>query len=251
MSSKSKERAVIGIVVYNEAQKIKKVLKRVLQTKVSIPHKFIFVDDGSTDGTKKAIEKFMEKSDFDNYEILRNKTNKGVGAAIRKVIDYGREKSYTICTIMAGNGKDDPRQVDRLIKEIVEDGYDYIQGSRFLEGGSFKNLPLYRKVFIRVFTLTFFVLTGFRGTDSSNGYRAYRLSIFDDKKIDINQKWLDRYELETYLHYKVISLGYKITEVPVSKDYLKDVKSYTKMRPFLDWWKMARPLLLLSLGIRS
>jgi glycosyltransferase involved in cell wall biosynthesis len=88
-------------------------------------------------------------------------------------------------------------------------------------------------------------------TDTSNGFRAYKLTIFKNKNININQSWLDRYELETYIHYKVITLGYKICEVPVSKNYLPGVKNYSKIRPVIDWWRMMRPLFYLKLGIKS
>ena len=46
-------------------------------------------------------------------------------------------------------------------------------------------------------------------------------------------------------------LGYRLKEVPVSKIYPSEKKSkYTKIRPFIDWWKIARPLFYLILGIR-
>lgn len=96
-----------------------------------------------------------------------------------------------------------------------------------------------------------YLLTGFKSTDSSNGFRAYKLSLFKDKRINVFQDWLDRYELETYLHYKVLTLGYKVLEVPVSKDYLPGIRKYSKIRPVIDWWKMARPLFLLKLGLKN
>ena len=86
---------------------------------------------------------------------------------------------------------------------------------------------------------------------STNGFRAYKLSLFKDKRININQEWLDRYELETYLHFKVLTLGYKVKEIPVSKDYLSGVKKYSKIRPVFDWWKMIRPIFLLKFGIKN
>jgi dolichol-phosphate mannosyltransferase len=104
---------------------------------------------------------------------------------------------------------------------------------------------------IKGFTFLVWISTGFYGSDASNGFRAYKLSIFNDKRININQSWLNRYEFETYLHFKVITLRYKVHEVPVSKDYLSDVKNYSKMKPILDWWKMLRPLVLLKTHLKT
>lgn len=244
-------KAVIGAVFYNESTKIKELLDRFVKLKLELPYKILFINDGSTDNTKKIIEEFLKKSKIKNALLINNFQNKGVGAAIKKAIQYGLKKDYDICVIMAGNGKDNPLEIPLLLKPIIEEDFDYVQGSRFLSGGSFKNLPFVRKTLIRGFTFLVYLLTGFKSTDSSNGFRSYKLSLFQDRKINVFQNWLDRYELETYLHYKVITLGYKVTEVPVSKDYLPGVKKYSKIRPVVDWWKMVRPLFLLKLKLKK
>jgi dolichol-phosphate mannosyltransferase len=183
--------------------------------------------------------------------LIENNHNSGVGKSIKKIITYGIKNNYDICIIMAGNGKDSPLEITKLLKPILENDHDYVQGSRFLPGGSFNNLPSARKFMIKGFTLLVGLFTGFYGTDASNGFRAYKLSVFNDRKININQQWLNRYEFETYLHYKIITLGYRICEVPVSKNYIFDVKDYSKIKPIQDWWKMLRPLILLKANLRS
>jgi dolichol-phosphate mannosyltransferase len=153
--------------------------------------------------------------------------------------------------VMAANGKDDPAEAPRLIGEL-ENGYDYVQGSRYLaKGGSSVNLPLGRSMLIRGYTLVFRLLSGFRVTDVTNGFRAYRLAVLDDPRIRIDQDWLDRYELEYYLHWKVITLGYRVVEVGVSKTYPKGARGYSKIRKFRDWWSIVRPTLLLWLHLRD
>jgi dolichol-phosphate mannosyltransferase len=104
---------------------------------------------------------------------------------------------------------------------------------------------------IRVLTSTVRLVTGFNGTDVTCGFRAYKLSLFDDSKIKIWQDWLDHYEFEYYLHYKVIELGYPIKEIPVSMIYPTDGRPYSKIKPFSGWWSMVRPLVLLGLRIRD
>ena len=86
-------------------------------------------------------------------------------------------------------------------------------------------------------------------TDGSSGVRALRVAIFKDPRFLIDQNWLNRYELEPYLYYKTVRLGYKVKEVPIEVIYPK--KNYTKMRVFIDWWKITRPLIFLKLGIKS
>ena len=153
---------------------------------------------------------------------------------------------------MAGNNKDDPAEIPRLLKPIVEAGCDYVQGSRFLPGGSSPHLPPARWFFIKLSSFLFRLYTWKRCTDLTNGFRAYRLSLFGDPRIDIWQDWLDTYEYEYYVHWKAYTLGYKVTEVPVTKAYPAEKGvSYSKIRPFTGWWKMMRPFVLLALRIKK
>lgn len=248
---KTKPKILIGTVFYNEKRIIDNLLPKYKRLKLSYNHHFLFVNDGSTDKSDAAVKSFLKTEKIKNSTVLDNKKNSGVGFTIRRVIKYGLEHNYDICVIMAGNGKDDPVEIPKIIEPIVKDNYDYIQGSRFLEGGSFENLPFLRKALIKGFTLIMYLFTGFKCTDATNGFRAYKFSLFKDKRINLDQDWLDRYELETYLHYRVITLGYKIKEVPVSKNYIQGVKKYSKIRPVVDWWKLARPVFLLKFKLKN
>lgn len=244
-----KKKIVVGVVVFNEEEKLHNVLKNIEKMLLTTEYFFVFVNDHSIDKSPFYLEKFVKKNK--NTILINNDKNSGVGKSIKRIVEYGIKNKFDICVIMAGNGKDDPREINKLVSPVVNNSYDYVQGSRFQKGGSFNNLPLARKLMIRGFTFLVFLFTGYVGSDASNGFRAYNLSLFNDKRIKYRQNWLDRYEFETYLHYKVITLGYKICEIPVSKNYLPGVKNYSKMRPFVDWWKMMRPLIYLKLHIKN
>jgi len=96
------------------------------------------------------------------------------------------------------------------------------------------------------------LLTGNKCTDVTNGFRAYRTYIFRDKHIDIWQNWLNGYGLEYYIHYKVLTLGYKTKEVPVSKVYpYRHKGGYSKISPLHDWWDIVRPLIYLQFKVKN
>jgi dolichol-phosphate mannosyltransferase len=204
-----------------------------------------------TDGEAKAIESTGARIGTPVC-LMRNTKRKGVGAAIKQGIKHALESEYTIAVIMAGNNKDDPRQIRRLLKPILEEGYDYVQGSRFLPGGKRVRNPFVRGVFSRIYPFVWTLLTNVRCTDVTNGFRAYSLRIFSDKRVDIWQNWLDNYELEYYIHYKVLTLGYRVKEVPVSKVYpYRHKGGYSNISPFRDWWKIVGPLVYLKLGVKE
>ena len=202
----------------------------------------IVVDDGSSDHGP-------DLAKAAGATLLRHDGHHGVGAAIRTGIEAARTHGHWGVVIMAGNGKDDPAEAPLLIARLRA-GDDYVQGSRFLAGGSHRNLPRARLFMIKGYTFVFRLLIRRAGTDVTNGFRAYRLALLDDPRIDIDQHWLDHYELEYYIHYKAMTLGFRTSEVPVSKTYPARRRSYSKIRPFRDWWSIIRPIVLLRLGLR-
>jgi dolichol-phosphate mannosyltransferase len=210
----------------------------------------IVVDCGSEQGLKR-IERAAENMKMPVH-LISNVRRKGVGNALREGIAYALQNNYDVAIIMAGNNKDDPREIPRLVKPILKKGYDYVQGSRFLPGGRRVKNPLFRGLFSRIYPFFWTWSTRVRCTDVTNGFRAYKLKIFNDKRINIWQDWLNNYELEYYIHYKALTLGYKTAEVPVSKVYSHRHKGgYSNISPLRDWWKIVGPLVYLKLGIRN
>ena len=184
--------------------------------------------------------------------MISQGANRGVGAAIRSGIDFARANGYEIVVIVSGGGKTPPEQIPRLVDPIVRGEADLVQGSRYLEGGEFLRMPLRRRLGTRGYTLLFSLFCRRRITDASSGFRAIRLSLFEDKRINLWQEWLDRYELEPYLLFKALRLRHKVVEVPVTIEYpeANDGIAFTKMRALVDWWKIFRPVIFLALGLK-
>jgi len=112
-------------------------------------------------------------------------------------------------------------------------------------------MPIYRILASKLHSWLFSIFSGKWITESTNGFRAFKVSLLKNKKLNIWQNWLDKYELEPYLYYKLIKLGYKTKEVPVTKIYPPKELGYTKMQPFIGWWSIFRPIFLLGLGLRK
>ncbi|MBF0384952.1 MAG: glycosyltransferase family 2 protein [Candidatus Omnitrophica bacterium] len=241
-------KALVSPVAYNENVKLRNVIERFLKCPFAEKVDYLIVDDCSDDGTTEMIKSYASRG----VKTIRHEKRSGVGFAIKTAIKYAKEKGYEVLVIMAGNDKDNPEEIPRLIDPILKDGFDFVQGSRYLSlGASGGDMPLYRKVATRLHPLLMSLITARRVTDSTNGFRAFRLSLFDDKDINIGQEWLNKYELEPYLLYKTIKLGYKFKEAPVTKFYPAKKLGYTKMKPIVGWWSILRPLIYLGLGIKK
>jgi dolichol-phosphate mannosyltransferase len=227
---------------YNERDKLLQFIPKI---KPGLVDKFLPVDDASTDEGAQVLRQH-------GLDMLHQLKRSGVGACIKRAVTYAQENGFDIIVVMAGNNKDDPSEIPQLLKPIVENGMDYVQGSRFMPGGVSPNLPIFRRITIKMLSLFFWLYSRRKCTDLTNGFRAYRIAIFDDPRINIWQEWLDAYEYEFYVHWKVYNLGYRVTEVPVTKTYpsQKGVR-YTKIRPITGWYRMLRPFVLLALGIKK
>lgn len=239
---------LVGVSCFNSGEKIREIISKLW----TLPYNVIMIDDVSSDNTPEIIRSEIDKEpNKTKFTFLQHTENRGIGYVIREMIEYAQSNRYGVLVVLTGSGKDDPLQVPTLAKPIIEGDADFVQGSRFLMGGSYRNLPFFRKLLIQTYTLIMYLFTGFRTTDATNGFRAFRLGIFEDPIFNLNQDWLDRYQCETYLQYKIMTGGYRIKEVAVSKDYLIGVKKYSYIRPFVDWVQIMSPLFLLKFKIRS
>ena len=241
MENSLEPKILVAVLTFNEGDKLKKLVQRFPD---NFNYALLFVDDGSSDGTYDFIKST-------NHNVIRHEQNMGVGEGIKTAVAYGRQNNYDIIVIMAGNGKMLPDEIERLVTPIINNDADYIQGSRYLEGGQSPNLPAFRNFGIKAFTAIVNLILGFKGTDITCGFRAYRLNIFDNPQINIDQKWLGKYEMEYYIHYQVAQKGYKIKEVPVSMVYPEDGRNYSKIKPLIGWWSMIKPWIYLTLKIKK
>lgn len=250
-SAGGKTRILVSTYAYNEHVKIEKTIERLFAADLEkrIPNstvEIILADDGSDDDFPEQLQKKYP------FTLLRKDRNRGIGHSIRAVIKYGWQNNFDILVIMAGNNKDEPLEIPRLVQPIIQNEADFVQGARYLPGGNYGAMPLYRRIatqFIHPWYV--WLLTGCRLHDTTNGFRAIRLEILKSPRFKLDQPWLDRYAMEYYILYHVLTGGFRWCEVPVTKIYPPKKLGYTKIRPFVGWWEILSPLLFLRLGLRQ
>ena len=228
--------------VLNEEARIGRIVQEMPRDWVDT---VVVVNDGSTDATETAAREA-------GAEVVSHDRTRGVGAAIRTGLHVAIERGFDAVVVTSGSGKTKSSEVPRLLQRLEHDGLDMAQGSRYVPGGTAGNMPMQRRIGTRAYSVCFSLLVGRWVTDASSGFRAMRTSFLKDSRLHLDQEWLDRYELEPYLLYKVITLGYKMAEVPVTIEYPPPVPGtpYTRIRAIVDWWRLIRPAVFLRLGLR-
>lgn len=233
---------VMGLIpVLDEENKIGLVLERVPTEIVDLT---LVVDDGSTDSSPQVARS-------KGAVVIELGETIGVGAAIRTGFEYAVGEGFDVVVVMAGNNKDSPEEIPLLLDEMIDRPADLVQGSRWLGvAGDFGEMPAYRKVATRLHPMLFNLISPRKLTDTTNGFRAVSTRLLSDPKLDLDQRWLDEYELEVYLLYKAAQLGYTLSEVGVTKRYPPKSLGQTKMKPITGWWSILRPLVLLALRVK-
>jgi dolichol-phosphate mannosyltransferase len=230
----------VVIPALNEAGKIGRVLDKFPKDG---RFEAIVVDDGSTDGTGD------EARAHGAALVIRHEQRGGVGNAIRDGWKAGIERGRPYLALLSGDDQHEPSELVGALDALLAADADYLQGSRWTSGGRVVGNTGGRGIGTRVYSIAFSILAGRRVTDATNGFRIFRTSILADKRIDMNQAWLDSYDLEPYVLFKAIRGRYRVIEHPCTVIYHAH-EGYTKMRGIKDWWRLFRPAVLLRTGVK-
>ena len=227
------------IPALNEAGKIGRVLDKMTDPRFEA----IVVDDGSSDGTGD------EARAHGAAVVVRHDRRQGVGAAIRDGWREGVARDRPYLALLSGDDQHVPSELGPALDALLAQNADYLQGSRWMAGGRLIGGNGGRARGTKIYSLAFSVLVGRRVTDATNGFRIFRSELLDDAKVNIDQRWLDSYDMEPYILYRAITRGYRVIEYPCTVVY-HAAESYSKMRGVKDWWRLFRPALLLRTGVK-
>lgn len=207
----------IVIPVINEGERIKSLLSRMAALNIDGIADIIIVDGGSTDGSLG-----LESLQQEGVRGLLVKTGPGkLSAQLRCAYAFALDKGYKGVITIDGNDKDDPEAIPRFI-EALKQGVDFVQASRFVAGGVAENTPISRDFAIRFIHAPMLSMSsGFRWTDTTQGFRAYSRKMLLDTRIAPFRDVFMTYELLAYLSYRVPKLGYRCLELPTIRRYPK------------------------------
>ena len=213
------------IPLFNEGNRFKSQLKKMIDNGIMNIVDVVICDAGSTDG---CTDHDMLKNA--NITTLLTRIGDGrQGTDLRRGFFWAKNLGYDGIITVDGNDKDDTIAVSDFVKKL-EDGYDYIQGSRYIEGGKGINTPFIRHWALKLINepiMSFCAKK--RLTDTTNGFKAYSSKFLFDERVDVFREIFYGYELSYYLPVRACQLSYKIIEIPVTRAYPKNEKTPTKI----------------------
>ena len=222
---KKKKDYVVLIPIINEGERIHRELYRALKAEVSYYADIVICDGGSTDGS--TDESKLRKLKV-NTLLVKDDEGKQ-GAQLRMGFDWALTRGYKGIITIDGNNKDSIEDVPLFIEKL-EEGYDLVQGSRFIEGGVAIRTPFSRWLAVKFIHAPIISLTARQKfTDTTNAYRAYSRAYLEDERVAPLRDVFMTYELLAYLSVRATQLGYKACEIPVKRVYPKAGKIPTKI----------------------
>ena len=198
----------VVVPLYNESESLPELaawIDRVCREN-GLTYEVIMVDDGSSDNTYDVVRKYVELHPGEPVRLLRHERNRGKGRAIRTALEYVTG-DYII--IQDGDLELEPNDIAVLLKVLVDDGYEVVYGSRFLDK---RNEVLYRRFYWggRLVSFVANLLYNQNITDEPTCYKLFRAEVMERIRLRC-----ERFEFCPEVTAKVAKLGIKIHEEPI------------------------------------
>ncbi len=232
------------IPIINEADRIGKELERAKAAGVDKLVDIIICDGDSTDGSTD-IEQL--KTLGVNTLLIKKDSGKQ-GAQLRMGFWFALQRGYEGIITIDGNNKDSIESVPLFIEKL-EQGFDFVQGSRYLPGGAAINTPFIRNLAVKLIHAPLISLTArHRFTDSTNAFRCHSKKYLTHPQVQPFRSVFSSYELLAYLSVRASQLGLKVSEVPVTRAYPSSGSTPTKISFFKGNFNLIKILVTNFLG---
>lgn len=237
-----KTKYAVLIPVINEGERVRAQLRKMAEIP-GMPD-IIIGDGGSSDGS--LDYEFLKSC---NVRSLLVKTGPGkLSAQLRMLFDFGLKEGYEGFVTIDGNNKDSVESIP-LFVQALEEGFDYLQGSRYVPGGREINTPKDRKFGLKyIHAPVISLAAGVRYTDTTNGFRGIACRFLNDPRVQPFRDIFDTYNLHYYMSVRAGRLKYRVKEIPVTRSYPASGPTPSKIGGFKGKFHILKQLFLAAVG---
>ena len=213
---------IVIIPTYNEKDNIKPLIQAINKQRKQIKNhqlEVLFVDDTSPDKTYQIIQNQQKKYPW--VHLLLNKQKQGLGVAYVKGMRHAIAKLKAQAFIeMDADFQHNPEEIKSLIN-AMDQGADYVIGSRYIKGGSIPKEWEFNRKFLSVVgnLVARILLLMPQIHDVTTGFKLTKVNGFI-KKLSLDPKRLlsTSFAYKIQLLYEAVHAGTKVKEVPVGKE---------------------------------
>lgn len=202
------KKTIIVMPVANEEDTMERILDEILALPYDNLHIYPVIDNYSKDRTEEIIRK--KAAENDRVKCIFYKESRGVISCylegFRQALADGAEQILE----MDGGGSHLPSEIPQFLAKM-EEGYDCVWGSRFMEGGSMRKQSLYRRILSQGGTILANLVLGTRLKDMTSGFECFQRRVLE--AMDLSAFLSTGHMYQTEMRYYCRNL--RTVEVPI------------------------------------
>jgi dolichol-phosphate mannosyltransferase len=198
---------LVLLPTYNERENLPLVVAKIL----ALPDVMAMViDDGSPDGTGQIADQLAREHPA-RLRVMHRTGRRGLGRSYLDGMKAALAMDVDVVCQMDSDLSHDPRYLPELF--AAAETADVVIGSRYLQGVSVVNWPL-RRLMLSTFANAYVrTITGVSVRDCTAGFRCWRRDALARMPLDAIVS--DGYSFQVETLYLALSLGCRVTEVPI------------------------------------
>ena len=200
---------LIVIPTFNERENINPLLNGIFSLKISVD--VLILDDNSPYGTKNVVIENKKKYK-DRLHLINREKKQGLGKAYIDGFKWALNKKYKKIIQMDADLSHPPEKLIKIVNEL--DMYDYVIGSRYINGIRVLNWPLNRIVLSIGASWYVKLITGLPVKDPTAGFVGYNRSSL--LSLNLNKIMFVGYAFQIEMKFKLWKLGFNFKEIPIT-----------------------------------
>ncbi|MFZ5432493.1 MAG: polyprenol monophosphomannose synthase [Calditrichota bacterium] len=200
-------KGLVVIPTYNERDTIEPIIGAILEQNLGLD--ILVVDDNSPDGTAQIVKRIAESNG--HIKLLERPGKLGLGTAYVAGFKLAIEQGYDCAFEMDADFSHDPKDLARFVEQIKE--YDFVLGSRYVNGISVVNWPL-RRLLLSYFASKYTrFITGMPIRDPTGGFKCFRVEVL--RAINLDKVRSGGYSFQIEMNFKAWKRGFRYIEIPI------------------------------------
>ena len=191
------------VPVFNEQAQLEGVVRHLQGASCPVPREWLFIDDCSTDGSRRILHDLEKEYGF---RVIEQPENRGKGAAVRRGV---REATGEFIMIQDADFEYEPNDIADLMEPLLSENADVVYGSRFKKS-SMQVHRTYHYFVNRILTLLSNLVSGIYLTDMETCYKVFRADLIKSMRLTSN-----RFGIEVELTAYLAKTTARVFELPI------------------------------------
>tara|TARA_B110000027_G_C16053793_1_gene271221 strand:+ start:71 stop:865 length:795 start_codon:yes stop_codon:yes gene_type:complete len=200
-----KEKKILFIPAYNCQEQIFRLIDNLNYQQLTHFDKILIIDNSSTDKTSQYAKNALLKKSFNNFIIIKNLKNYGLGGSHKIAFKYSIENKYDYCCVIHGDDQGDINDLNKVLNKKNYENYACLRAGRFKPGSKLKGYSQIRILGNHVFKYIYSFFINKKVFDIGAGLAIYKMSEIKKTKYEyfVNDMSFDSFMILIFDYYNL------------------------------------------------